>query len=68
MTPEEQQQLNAMRAFFERQIGNLASEGANAAALAESLAMQLKAAQARIAELTPVHPPQDNIVPIKEPA
>ena len=65
MTQEEQQQVNAMRAFFERQVGNMASEGANAAALAESLAMQLKAARERIAEL---EKPSDNVVPIKEPA
>ena len=65
MTPEEQQQVNAMRAFFERQVGNLASEGANAAALAETFAQQLKAAQARIAEL---EKPADNVVPMREPA
>lgn len=61
MTSEEQQQVNAIRAFFERQVGNLASEGANAAALAESLAMKLRAAEARIAEL---EKPADNVVPI----
>lgn len=53
MTPEEQQQVNAMRQFFERQVGNIASEGANAAALAESLAIRLKAAEAELATLRP---------------
>ena len=53
MTQDEQQQVNAMRAFFERQCGNLASEGANAAALAESLAIRLKAAEAELEKLRP---------------
>ena len=60
MTADEQQQVNAMRAFFERQCGNLASEGANAAVLAEKIAMELNAtkkqlseAQAEIAKLRP---------------
>ena len=66
MTPEEQQQVNAMRAHYERQCGNLAREGSNAAALAETLAIQLRAAQERIKELTPK--PESNVVPIAEPA
>lgn len=45
MTPEESQQVAAMRAYYEAQIANLAHEGANKAAQAEGLAIQLKAAQ-----------------------
>lgn len=60
MTNEEQAQLSAMRAFFERQCGNLAGEGAAAVMVAEALAQQLKAAKARIAELEAA-----NVVPIR---
>ena len=66
MSKDEQQQVNAMRAFFERQVGNLASEGANAAALAESLAIKLKAANEELERLRPK--PENNVVPITEPA
>ena len=65
MTQDEQQQVNAMMRFYEAQVGNLATAGAQTAILAESLAIRLKAAEARIAELTK---PEDNVVPIKEPA
>lgn len=75
MTNDEQQQVNAMRAFFERQCGNLASEGANAAALAESLAIRLRALEAEFGEYRKRHespdktgPEQSNVVPITEPA
>jgi len=51
MTPDEQQQVNAAMAHMERQCGNLAREGANAMALAEGLAIKLKAAQDEIAAL-----------------
>lgn len=64
MSMDEQQQVNAAIAFLERQCGNLAREGALAASLAESLAIRLKAAEARILELTP----KDNVVQMKEPA
>lgn len=53
MTPEEQQQVNAGIAYLERQVANVAREGVNVAMAAESLAIQLKAAQARIKELEP---------------
>lgn len=53
MTPEEQQQVNAMFRFYEAQVANLTREGAQAAGIAESIAIQLKAAQARIKELEP---------------
>ncbi len=53
MTPEEQQQVNAVMAYMERQCANLAREGANMAAMAEGLAIKLKAAEQRIKELTP---------------
>ena len=51
MTPEEQQQVNAAYAYFERQCGNLAREGANAMALAEGLAIRVKALEAELAAL-----------------
>ncbi len=63
MTPEEQQQVNAAIAYMERQCANLAREGANAAMLAEALAMQLKAAQERIKELEPKPEPKLEVVP-----
>lgn len=67
MTQEEQQQVFAARnAHYERQVGNLATSGADMAALAEKLHIELKAAKARIAELEKSQP-QDNVVPIKEP-
>ena len=66
MTPEEQQQVNAMMRFYEAQVSNLTREGAQAAGIAENLAIQLKAAQERIKELTPK--PESNVVPIGEPA
>lgn len=63
MTPDEQQQVNAMMRFYEMQCANLAREGAQAAGVAETLAMRLKAAEAELAKLK-----GDNVVPIKEPA
>ena len=72
MTPEEQQQVNAMMRFYERQCGNLVSEGAQAVGMAEALAIRLKAAQEEIAALKAKLPPEpkpaDNVVPITEPA
>ena len=73
MTTEEQQPINAAMNFLERQVGNLASEGSNAAAHAEALAMRLKAMteeRDRLqAELAALKPKQDsNVVPITEPA
>ena len=69
MTQDEQQQVNAMMRFYERQCGNLASEGAQAVGMAEALAIRLKAAQEENAALKAKLPPEDNVVPInKEPA
>ena len=62
MTPEEQQQVNAVMRFYEAQVANLTREGAQAAGIAESLAIQLKAAQERIKAL---EPKPDNVAPIK---
>ena len=57
MTPEEQQQVNAMMRFYEAQVANLAREGAQAAGIAENVAVQLKAARAEIVALTkPIDP------------
>ena len=67
MTQDEQQQVNAMMRFYERQCGNLASEGAQAVGMAEALAIKLKAEQEEIAALKAKLPPEDNVVPIKEP-
>ena len=67
MTPEEQQQVNAMMRFYERQCGNLASEGAQAMGAAEALAIKLKAAEERIKELEKAAAPE-NVVHLKEPA
>ena len=66
MTQDEQQQVNAMMRFYETQVANLSREGAQAAGIAEALAIQLKAAQEKIKELTPK--PESNVVPITEPA
>ncbi len=63
MTPEEQQQVNAMRNYYERQIANLANEGANAAMVAEGFALRAKRAEDELAELKK---PKDNVVPISE--
>ena len=62
MTQDEQRQVNAMLAFLERQIGNLAREGANASMLAESFAIKCKELEAEIAKLKT---PADNVVPMK---
>ena len=51
MTPEEQQQVNAMMRFYEAQVGNLTTAGAQVAMAAENLAMQLKAAKEEIERL-----------------
>lgn len=70
MTPEEQQQVNAAMQFLERQCGNLAREGANAAAAAEGFAIRAKKAEDEVerlkAELAALKP--SNVVPITEPA
>ena len=73
MTPEEQQQVNAMRNFYERQIGNMTTEGANAAMMAEAFAIRAKKAEDERdklrAELDALKPkPETNVVPITEPA
>ena len=70
MTQDEQQQVNAMMRFYERQCGNLASEGAQAVGMAEALAMKLKAVQEELGALKKKHETTDNVVPIvpQEPA
>lgn len=68
MTPDEQQQVNAMMRFYERQTGNLATEGAQAVGMAEAFAIKLKAAQDELAALKKKYEPTDNVTPIKEPA
>lgn len=54
--------------FYERQIGNLTTEGAQAMGAAEQLAIQLKKAQERIADLERKYEAVDNVVPMKDPA
>ena len=68
MTPEEQQQVNAMRNYYERQIMNMANEGANAAMVAEGFAVRAKKAEEELAALKKKYETQDNVVPITEPA
>ena len=53
MTPDEQQQVNAVMRYYEQQIANLAREGAQAAGIAEVFATKLKAAETEIAALRP---------------
>ena len=52
MTPEEQQQVNAMRAEYEQIIVNLSHQCSDKAAIAETWASRAKAAETRVAELT----------------
>ena len=70
MTPDEQQQVNAMMRFYEAQVGNLTTAGAQTAIVAESLAIQLKAAREEIAALKMKLPPEpkmdSNVVPISD--
>lgn len=62
MTTEEQQQvqqqLDAGMAYSERQCGNLMREGAQQAMIVAALKTQLKAANEKIAELTPKEAPK----------
>ncbi len=53
MTPEEQQQVNAMMRFYEAQVANLTTAGAQAAGVAEALSIRLKTAETEIAALRP---------------
>ena len=53
MTQDEQQQVNAMFRFYEQQVANLSREGAQAAGVAEALAVKVKALQEEIAALRP---------------
>lgn len=66
MTPDEQQQvqaqLDAGMAHMERQCGDLARAGAQQAMIVAVLQAQLKAANARIAELTPKKEPKLEVV------
>ena len=68
MTPEEQQQVNAMMRFYEQQIANLSREGAQAAGVSEVFAIKLKAAEKELGELKKKYDGTDKVVPIKEPA
>ena len=43
MTTQEQEQVNAAMAYMERQVGNLAREGANAAIVIAAQAQEIKA-------------------------
>lgn len=51
MTQDEQQQVNARENFLLRQIENLSTEGANAAAMAEGFAIRAKRAEEELAAL-----------------
>ncbi len=69
MTPEEQSQVNAAMAFMEKQCGNLAREGANAMALAEQFAQQVKALTSENeklkAEIAELKKPKAEVIPIQ---
>ena len=56
MTQDEQQQVNAMMRFYEAQVGNLTTAGAQMQMAAEALAIRLKAAEAELAKLKEVPP------------
>lgn len=51
MTPEEQQQVNAMMRFYEARLIESVRDGANAAFMAEALAIKLKAAEGKEKEV-----------------
>ena len=51
MTQEETQQVTAAMKFMERQIANLASEGAIVASQLEAVAIKLKAVEEELAAL-----------------
>ena len=53
MTPEEQQQVNALRNAYEQTILNMAHQDADKAFVIELLAQQLKVAQEKIKALEP---------------
>jgi hypothetical protein len=63
VTPQEQQQMDAAIAYMERMCGNLAREGATAAAVIAAQGQRIKALEAEVASLKP----KDNVVPITEP-
>ena len=51
MTQEEQQQINAAMQYLERQIANVAREGANATMIAEALGIENKKLKDELAAL-----------------
>ena len=51
MTADEQQQVNAMMRFYEAQMGNITTAGAQIAGALELMAIKLKAAETELAEL-----------------
>ena len=55
--------MDAAIAYMERMCGNLAREGATAAAVIAAQGQRIKALEAEVASLKP----KDNVVPITEP-
>ena len=65
MTQEEQQQINAAMQYLERQIANVAREGANATMIAEALGIENKKLKDELAALKEPKPgEQSNVTPI----
>lgn len=66
MTQEEQMQVNALANYFQRQCGNLALEGANAAFQLEASAQKIKALEAELAALKAAEAckKESNVTPI----
>lgn len=63
MTQEEQQQVNAMMRFYEAQVANITREGAQAAGVAESLAIRCAALTKELDALKPKPEPKLEVVP-----
>lgn len=61
MTPQEQAQVEAAIQYLEKQVANVAREGANKASLAEMYAQQLKEAQDKIAKLEEAAKNKDHV-------
>ena len=66
MNQEEQQQVSAAMQFLERQVANVAREGANATMLAEALGIENKKLKDELAALKEPKPgaQESNVTPI----
>ena len=64
MTQEEQMLMNAATQFLERQVANVAREGASMAVQLEIVAQKCKALEAELAALKGPQSDQSNVTPI----